>query len=423
MNKRRYRTTEFKQVNWAAIDKQTLGQPRIVFAVDVAKDDFVGTVMSVDRTPVELFKWKHPQQTRILVTRLLESFGPARLEVVMEPSGTYGDALRALFVDAGVAVFRLSPKRVHDAAELYDGVPSLHDAKAAYLIARLHLDGVSQPWHEPSEQRRALSAQLGLLEMYQERYQRSLSRLEALLSRHWPEAIRLLELSSVSLLKLVATYGDAKSVAADAEVARGVLRRIGRVGLRQEKIEQLLESAQHTVGQPCIEAERRALRVLAQDMVETREVLQSYEKALAKQVESDLTLTRMASVVGKTTSVVLVSSQGVPQNYPDAASYVKSLGLNLKERSSGKHKGQLKITKRGPAVARRYLYFAALRWIRSDSGIQQWYQRKVRRDGGVKGKAIIAIMRKLAKGLWHIAQGQRFDPEKVFNSEVLATTT
>jgi len=421
MNKRRYRTTEFKKVNWEAIEKQTLGQPRIVVSVDVAKDDFVGTVMSVDRRPVETFKWTHPQQTRAVVTGLLGSFGPTRLEVVMEPSGTYGDALRGLFGAAGVAVFRISPKRVHDAAELYDGVPSLHDAKAAYLIARLHLDGVSQPWHEPSEQRRMLSAQLGLLEMYKERYQRSLNRLEALLSRHWPEAIRLLKLSSVSLLNLVATYGDAKCVAADAEAARRLLRRSGRAGLGQEKLEQLLESAQHTVGQPCIEAERHALRVLAQDMAETRKALQGVEKALERQVENEPALARMASVVGKTTSAVLVASVGVPQNYPDAASYVKSLGLNLKERSSGKHKGQLKITKRGPGVARRYFYFAVLRWIQSDSGIQQWYQRKVRRDGGVTGKALTAIMRKLAKALWHVAQGQPFDPDKVFNSEELAT--
>ncbi len=31
----------------------------------------------------------------------------------------------------GIALYRVSPKRVHDAAEVYDGVPSLHDAKAA----------------------------------------------------------------------------------------------------------------------------------------------------------------------------------------------------------------------------------------------------------------------------------------------------
>lgn len=48
----------------------------------------------------------------------------------MEPTGTYGDGLRALLVSRGVSVFMQSPKRVHDAREVFDGVPSLHDAKS-----------------------------------------------------------------------------------------------------------------------------------------------------------------------------------------------------------------------------------------------------------------------------------------------------
>jgi transposase len=407
-------------VNWGEIAEQTAGQ-RIVFAIDIAKDDFVGTLMREDRTPIKTLKWTHPRQTGDLVTHLLKTFDLVLFEVVMEPSGTYGDALRGLFVEAGVRVFRISPKRVHDAAELYDGVPSMHDAKAAYLIARLHLDGVSQRWQEPSKLRRALSAQLGLLEMYRARHQRSLNRLEALLSRHWPEGIRLLEVGSATLLKLVATYGDAKSVATHAEEAEALMRRTGRVGLKQEKIEQMLESARDTVGVPCIEAERLALQLLAQDMIETRERLRQVEIALERQVEADPVLEQMAGVVGKTTSAVLLSSQGALQAYANANSYLKSLGLNLKERSSGKHKGQLKITKRGPAVARRYLYFAALRWIKLDARIRHWYLRKVARDGGLKSKAVIAVMRKLTKALWHVAQGEQFDPGKLFNNKIQTT--
>jgi transposase len=146
MNKHRYHAVELKQVDWEPVARQTAGQERVVLAVDVAKDDFVGGLMDVDRTLVEMVKWTHPQQTRALVEAVVAAFGAARLEVVMEPSGTYGDALRALFVAARVKVYRISPKRVHDAAEIYDGVPSLHDAKAAYLIGRMHLEGVSQPW-------------------------------------------------------------------------------------------------------------------------------------------------------------------------------------------------------------------------------------------------------------------------------------
>jgi transposase len=423
MSKHRYHAIELKQVDWGLIAEQTVGQERVVFAVDVAKDDFVGGLMGADRGLVEMVKWTHPQQTRALVEAVVTTFGAARLEVVMEPSGTYGDALRALFVDAGVKVYRISPKRVHDAAELYDGVPSLHDAKAAYLIGRLHWEGVSQPWVEPSASRRALTAQLGLLELYQERWQRSLNRLEALLSRHWPEAIRILDLGSVSLLTVLGTYGDAAQVAAHAEDAAVLMQEAGRAGLSRETIEQLLDSARHTVGLACIEAERQALRVLAQDMLDTHQALRQVERVLAGEVKADPALERMAAVVGKTTTAVLSSTLGSAQSYLDAASYLKSAGLNLKERSSGKHQGQLKITKRGPSVARRYLYLATLRWIIRDPQAAEWYRRKVQRDGGLKGKAIIALTRKLTKALWHVARGERFDSAKLFHRGAPAMAT
>ncbi len=60
----------------------------------------------------------------------------AQVEVVMGPSGTYGDALRWQMTERGLPAWRIGPKRVPDAAEVYDRVPSLHDAKAAYLIGR-----------------------------------------------------------------------------------------------------------------------------------------------------------------------------------------------------------------------------------------------------------------------------------------------
>jgi transposase len=125
-------------------------------------------------------------------------------------------------------------------------------------------------------------------------------------------------------------------------------------------------------------------------MLDTHQALRQVERALEGEVQADPALERMATVVGKTSAAVLCASLGPPQGYPDAAAYLKSAGLNLKERSSGSYPGQLKITKRGPSVARRYLYLAALRWIARDAQVQDWYRRKVQRDGGLKGKAVIA---------------------------------
>jgi transposase len=414
MSKRRYSATKFNAVNWAGIKEQVAGQ-RTVFAIDVAKEDFVGAVMSSDRTVLVTVKWTHPQQTRALVEQLEGLARTAMVEAVMEPSGTYGDALRCQLSQAGLVVYGISPKRVHDAAEVYDGVPSLHDAKAAHVIGRLHLEGTSQPWREPSVQRRSLTAQLRLLELYKGRERAGVSRLEAQLSRHWPEVLQVLEPGSVALANLIATYGDAARVAAEPVAAAALLRRAARAALAQEKIAAVLASAEQTVGLPCVQAERQLLQGLAQDLNETREALHRLEREVQGQVVADATLQRMAAVVGKTTSAVLAAAQGLPQDYPNAASYVKSLGLNLKERSSGKHKGQLKITKRGPGVSRHYLHFAAMRQVYYDPIVQQWYQGKVRRDGGLTGKAMVAVMRKLAKALWHVARGEPFDSGKLFN--------
>jgi hypothetical protein len=65
-------------------------------------------------------------------------------------------------------------------------------------------------------------------------------------------------------------------------------------------------------------------------------------------------------------------------------------------------------------VARRYLYLATLRWIARDPQVAEWYRCKVQRDGGFKGKAVIAHSAKLTKALWHVARGERFDTGKLF---------
>ena len=41
----------------------------------------------------------------------------------------------------GMEVHQMSAKHVHDACEVYDGVPSLHDAKAAQVIEPCILKG------------------------------------------------------------------------------------------------------------------------------------------------------------------------------------------------------------------------------------------------------------------------------------------
>jgi hypothetical protein len=71
MKKHRYSAENIKQADWTTIRAQTSGR-RIVFGVDVAKDDFFGVLMQEDLTVRATLKWKHPEQTRELAAHLIE---------------------------------------------------------------------------------------------------------------------------------------------------------------------------------------------------------------------------------------------------------------------------------------------------------------------------------------------------------------
>ncbi len=138
-----------------------------------------------------------------------------RLVVALEPTGTYGDALRQALVKADLEVHRVSPKQASDYAEVFDGVPSQHDGKDAAIIAELAAQGRSWPWpmKTPSEMEQELAYQVEWMDGQRRQMMLWCGRVEALLSRHWPEATRLVQLTSGTLLRCLAEHGGPRGLA------------------------------------------------------------------------------------------------------------------------------------------------------------------------------------------------------------------
>ncbi len=415
MGKRKYRATKIQAVDLIKLGAE-LGDKQVVVAIDVAKEKFYAAIVTEDRRVHLIVKWIHPVDTRAFLG-LIESLASARqVEVVLEPTGVYGDALRANLEQLGVAVFRVSPKRVHDATEIYDGVPSLHDAKAATIIARLHLEQLSERWSFEPEHRRRLAAVLRILDVHEKEVARNRNRLESLLARYWPDADSILGTDSATLLEVLIEFGGPTELARSEHEGRKLMRAVGRNFLAEEKIDALMDSARMSLGVQQLEEERQLVIEIASE-------IRRHQKAAKRtraQIER-LTLIKgsateaMSPVVGKTTSAILVAGVGAPTQYECPSAYVKALGLNLKEKSSGKSDGGLHITKRGPGTARRVLYLAVLRLLQRDRVVKAWYSKKVLRDIKVTQKALIALMRKLASALWHVAHGAVFDSSKLFD--------
>ena len=414
MKKHNYRTKKVNDINWPQLRDQFAGQA-LVFAVDVAKEQQFALLSNPELSESVLMQWNHLEQTAELINELKQLNTP--ITVVMESTSTYGDAMRYQFRQAGFTIHQACAKRVHDAKEIYDGVPSLHDAKAAWLIARLYKEGLTKPWHELDDKERELNAYRREYELHQSQHERNQNRLEAFLSRHWPEVLLLLALDSVTLESLLIDYGSPEQIAANAEQAAKDMRRWGKSCLSLEKIDAIIHSAATTLGQPCIEAERHYLQALAEELRHSRKQAKNAKQALEAVVKAEPGLKEMGLTIGMVTTAILIGLHLDPRHFGCARSYLKALGLNLKEKSSGQDHGKLTLTKRGSALARKYLYFAALRLIKSDPVVSAWYRSKV--DPRAKSKTVIAFMRKLAKALWHVARGQRFDASKLVTAAVV----
>jgi len=410
MKKRTYRTKNVNKIDWIQFNKRLSGK-EVSLAIDIAKEHQYAVLANEEVGVLELIKWSHPKQTPELMNALRNMGCP--VVVIMESTSTYGDALRYQFRALGFSIHQASAKRVHDASEVYDGVPSLHDAKSASILSRFYYDGLTKVWVEPNEEERRLSALRREYEMHQSQYQRNQNRLEAYLSRHWPEVMSFLSLDSAALEGLLQHYGSAQRLTEHAEQAKQQMRSRGGNLLSQEKIDNVIACASTTLGVPCTEAERQYLQALATEMAHSRQQKSRAKRALESAVEEDSALDELSAMLGRVTTAVMISLNLDPRNYPCARTLQKAMGLNLKEKSSGRYTGQLKLTKRGSSTARTYLYFAALRLLQNDPWVSQWYQAKL--DPKVKMKTVIALMRKLSKAMWHVARGKKFDARQLLS--------
>lgn len=414
MKKGTYRAVEIKTVNVEKLAKG-LGGGRLIFAVDVGKEVPFAQLVNEQGEGILTVKWKQPSQT-LEVVEWLGQLGASAVEAVMEPSGTYGDALRAQLWAAGHEVYRVSPKKVHDLAEVHDGVPSHHDAKSAAIIAELHLKGASELWPLRSEQDRELIAAVGLMDMHQETFGRGLGKLEALLARHFAELPELLELGSPTMLSLLERFGSAGEIARHDGEARALMSKVGGHLLTHDKIEMVLEAARHSSGLEPLGGEREMVQRLCAELRHQRSEAQRAERWVLSLCREDESLSAMSTVVGKSSAVAIQAAVGAPKQYAKAGQLEKAMGLNLKENSSGKRQGKKHITKRGNSMTRRLMFLAALRKVKDDPIVRAWYELRVHQEGGNKLKGLVAVMRKLVRALWHLGvHGGVFDAQRLFD--------
>jgi transposase len=414
--KRTYGSTDVEHLDLLAIvSLLTVG---CIIAVDVAKTKFVAALAMATGEVLKIVKFAHPRQT-LAFLRVVEALRDAQLapRVVMEPTGTYGDALRYQCHMRGVGIEMMSPKHTHDFAEVLDGVPSMHDPKAAVALARLAVIKPSRAWVPDSEQKRDVRALLDRRWPLSTTHALYHGHLEAMLARHWPELGSLIDVHEQrSWMTLLQKYPGPRAVGAAGEEAAQVLRKASRGRLSSERVETIVESARTSLGMPMTKGEETKLRSIVEQIEQQTKGLDAVDRELSEMVSKDEEMSRLAVVVGPACAASMVSHVGAPSSFAGPSALEKGVGLNLKVKSSGEGEGKLHITKRGPAQVRQLLYLAALRLVQSDPIVAAWCRARKSYGGeSKKRKAIVAVMRKLVRALWHVARGATFDASKLFD--------
>jgi transposase len=420
MKSRAYRAVDVNQVDlakWlegrdgadvhAGLD---MGKETILVVLRWGRDDF-------DRP----WRVRNPFEVARLAEMLSEVGRGRCLIVALEPTGTYGDALRQALDRAGVPVHRVSPKNASDYAEVFDGVPSQHDGKDAAVVAELAAQGRCWPWRlpTPTEAEQELTYQVEWMDGQRRQMMMACGWVEGLLSRHWPEATRIVPLTSGTLLRCLAKYGGPGGLAA-APDALAQVRSWGGQFLAAEKAQALVDSARTTAGVAMGRWDEERLRRYARQIQQNRGEMRAARRRMDALTRDHAAIRAMGEVVGVPTACVLWVELGDPSAFHCGPAYRKAMGLNLCERSSGQWQGKLKISKRGSSKVRRWLYLAALRWVKHEP-VRSWYlgQKAARRGEGKP--AVIGVMRKLALALYRVGGcGEAFDRNQLYVS--LATT-
>jgi transposase len=228
-----------------------------------------------------------------------------------------------------------------------------------------------------------------------------LNQLQHLVFVLFPEFLNVIKnVHSKTSLYLLQNHPTPQDIIAlGSESLSLILKSVSRGKLREKHARQLFESAQASVG---ITEGRESILVEVNHLIAAIEhedhLVHGVERQMNDYVQQIPYSHSMLSIkgMGIITVAGLIGEVGNFEAFSTIAEIMKLAGLDLYEVSSGNHRGRHHISKRGRALMRKLLYFAALSVVRKQGIMHEDYQKMLAR-GMPKIKALVAISRKLLR--------------------------
>ena len=325
-----------------------------------------------------------------------------------ESSGSYAEPLSYYLRKRGIRVVQTNPLHTKRLKELAGNSPEKSDRKDPRVIADIMMLGHSLSVIIPE----GASAELRQLTHARERAVKARTadknQLRDRMYVLFPEFEEIMKgVSGKSAWYLMRTCPTPEAIIElGEERLAGQLKKVSRGRLGKERARELVKAARESVGidegilSICMEVER-----LVDKIEQAERYIQKVEKHMMRYLKQIPYSGSIVSIrgIGIVTVAGLIGEVGDFREYRTSGEVTKLAGFDLFEVSSGKHKGQHHISKRGRSTMRRLLYFAAVNAVKTNGIMHDRYKKMVEK-GKPRTKALIAIARKLLKLIYAIAR-------------------
>ncbi len=395
----------------------------LVIGIDIAKEkhaaqaiNFRGIVLT--NRPISFSNdhsgFEHMDRS---IRKLQKMHGMNDVVVGMESTGHYWFNTANWLVKQGIDVVLVNPMTTKRNKENRDNSPSKSDPKDALVIA----DAVSRGYYTPFVPKEEAFRRIRVIVTNREHWVVESGRIENRIHRwldiRFPEYRQAFKesTSTCSLATLrFPTPSDLLQLTSEQimEIWGEYMSRPDGVRGKNKAME-LQELARHSIGDSTtLEEDKWELRHLIDEYERVRQIISEADEMIKKLLPeipcSDLVRSVGASIPA---TAAILTFGGDLRKLSHRNQLLRKAGLNLAERSSGKYKGQIKLTKRGNSLLRKHMYFTVFHLLSYNHAFQALHAHNIEVKRMTKMQSM--MIGKLARILVAMARkGQTFSADK-----------
>ena len=339
----------------------------------------------------------------------------------LEPTGHYWFCLATWMVSNGISVVQVNPYAVKQTKELEDNSQLKDDTKDPKLIANLVKDGNFGMPYLPEK----LYAELRRLSMFRDQLSedriRAINRMHRELKIYFPEykdALGKVEGSfSLELLKQAPFPTDLTALGTDG--IREIWHNAKLRGRGYSRSEEILDYAKSSVGiKEGMDAGRTAVKWFVGQIQALDAELAMIEEQINQKCQEIPHAENILEIsgIGENTLSGILAEMGDISRFDDVKEIQKLSGLGLVACSSGKHKGETKISHRGRKRLRYWLFQAGKSVVAHSEEFKELHAYYTTRAENPlkKMQSLIVIACKLLRIIYTMRKtGVVYDPKKM----------